>query len=90
MYNTEYLSRNINKDNINLLKSLCDCYDFTYRVHTGERIVIEDNIGADHSPTLDWLGRDFCGHWEYPSLVSALFDWAVELDNLGLRVQAWG
>lgn len=32
-------------------------------------------FGLDHKPTLEILGKTYCGHFEYESIKAAILDW---------------
>lgn len=64
-----------------VVKTVCDCFDYNYKIYDDGRIVLDDGLGVDHIPTTEWLGADFCGHIEYNSIDEMLTDWLRELKN---------
>ena len=64
-----------------VVKEICNCFDYNYSIYDDGRVVIDDGLGVDHEPTTEWLNNDFCGHIEYQSIDAMLLDWLEELKN---------
>ena len=69
----------MNKQSV--LKTICDCFDYNYKIYEDGKVVIDDGLGIDHKATLEVLNKNYCGHLEYESIDEMLVDWLDELEN---------
>ena len=60
---------------LEILQKISEGFGYKYKVHSGKNVVMDDFFGLDHKPTLEILGRDYCGHLEYESIKAAILDW---------------
>lgn len=60
---------------LEILNKISENFGYKYKVHNGNEVVMEDFLGVDHNPTLEILGRDYCGHLEYKSIKDVILDW---------------
>ncbi len=65
-----------------IVKKICDCFDYNYKFFEDGRFVMDDDLGVDHKSTTDWLGSNYCGHLEYQSIDDMLLDWLDELKTV--------
>lgn len=62
-------------DELEIMGSICDFYDYSWRFYPDGRLVLADSINKD----VNWRGRNECGHFEYQSLNEMLRDWLEKL-----------
>lgn len=59
---------------LGMLDKISENFGYKYKVHNGNEVVMEDFLGVDHNPTLEILGKDYCGHLEYKSIKDVIID----------------
>ena len=62
-------------DELEIMGSICDFYDYSWRFYPDGRLVLTDSINKD----VNWRGKNECGHFEYQSLNEMLRDWLDKL-----------
>lgn len=64
-----------------VVREICNGFNYNYTIYEDGRVVLDDGLGVDHTPTTEWLNNDFCGHIEYQTIDDMLIDWLEELKN---------
>lgn len=62
---------------LEMLDKISENFGYKYKVHNGNEVVMEDFLGVDHDPTLEILGKDYCGHLEYKSIKDVIIDFVI-------------
>lgn len=60
---------------LEILQEISEGFGYKYKVHSGKNVVMDDFFGLDHKPTLEILGKTYCGHFEYELIKDAILDW---------------
>lgn len=68
-------------EKLNIIKEICNYFDYYYTIYEDGRVVIDNGLDIEHESTLEWLNYSYCGHLEYKSIDDMLFDWLDELTN---------
>ena len=51
-----------------IIKKICDYFDYNYAIYADNKVVMDNGLGTEHVPTLEWLNSSLCGHLEYETI----------------------